>query len=337
MPSRLLYLAVDGGASSTRAVLGTQSGTILGVGRAGPSNHAAGAIGRKRLREALRESILGAVHSASLEGQTIEHAWLGMTGYLAQTQAKKLISKYTHQIVPVVRVSISSDMETAHAGASALQASVLVYAGTGSFAFARDTDGHTGRCGGWGHIIDDEGGGYQLGRAALKAAFRAHDGRGPETQLYHAILGHFNAANLNELLPLIYYAKGSERSTIAALARVVSSVAAQGDDVARTMLKHAGQELGELGVASARAFPGLADTPLIHFAGGTFRAPEPLPTEFKRTVLRSINGARFSQARLPPVLGGYLLALASSGTDIDDTLTQELGASFKAAGGTEQE
>ena len=36
-----LYLGVDGGQSGTTAVIGDETGKILGTGEAGPCNHAA--------------------------------------------------------------------------------------------------------------------------------------------------------------------------------------------------------------------------------------------------------------------------------------------------------
>ena len=39
------------------------------------------------------------------------------------------------------------------------------------------------RAGGWGYVLGDEGSGYWIGRAALRAVLREADRRGPATQL----------------------------------------------------------------------------------------------------------------------------------------------------------
>lgn len=52
---------------------------------------------------------------------------------------------------------------------------------------------------GWSYIIDDEGGGYYIGRQALRAIFRAYDGRGEDAILTSKILNHFSSKSLKML------------------------------------------------------------------------------------------------------------------------------------------
>src|SRR5207245_1423663 len=65
---------------------------------------------------------------------------------------------------------------------------ILVSAGTGSIAYARDPGGRLHSSGGHGWQVGDEGGGYWLGRRALAAAARAHEGRGEATTLLATVL-----------------------------------------------------------------------------------------------------------------------------------------------------
>ncbi|MFD5651250.1 hypothetical protein [Streptomyces sp. NPDC127039] len=44
---------------------------------------------------------------------------------------------------------------------------------------------------GWGPLLGDDGGGARIGTAGLRAALRAHDGRGPDTVLLDAAAGLF--------------------------------------------------------------------------------------------------------------------------------------------------
>ena len=62
-----LFLGVDGGQSSTTAVIGDETGRILGSGRGGPCNHVGKAEGRERFLNAMRESVGRACQSAGLE------------------------------------------------------------------------------------------------------------------------------------------------------------------------------------------------------------------------------------------------------------------------------
>ena len=47
------------------------------------------------------------------------------------------------------------------------------------------------RSGGWGYVLGDEGSGYWIGRAALRAVLREADHRGPATVLTPMLLEHF--------------------------------------------------------------------------------------------------------------------------------------------------
>src|SRR5881628_2177520 len=76
------------------------------------------------------------------------------------------------------RVRVLADAEVALSAAFGRGPGVLVNAGTGSIAYARDPHGGLHRAGGYGWQLGDEGGGYWLGRRALEAAAWAQDGRG---------------------------------------------------------------------------------------------------------------------------------------------------------------
>lgn len=80
-------------------------------------------------------------------------------------------------------LQIVGDQVTALAGALGQPVGTVLIAGTGSICYARTADGREARSGGWGHLIDDEGSAYALGRDILRAVVRAADGRAPATAL----------------------------------------------------------------------------------------------------------------------------------------------------------
>jgi N-acetylglucosamine kinase-like BadF-type ATPase len=63
---RQYFLGIDGGQSSTTALIGDETGRVLGVGRAGPCNHAAAGEGRRKFIAAVTESVSQARDSAGL-------------------------------------------------------------------------------------------------------------------------------------------------------------------------------------------------------------------------------------------------------------------------------
>ena len=68
-----LFLGVDGGQSGTAAVIGDETGRILGAGEAGPCNHAAAGEGRAKLERAVTGSVAAACEQAGLDGSAV---WL---------------------------------------------------------------------------------------------------------------------------------------------------------------------------------------------------------------------------------------------------------------------
>ena len=65
---------------------------------------------------------------------------------------------------------------------------VVIIAGTGSIAYGRNARSEAARAGGWGYMLGDEGSGYWIGRAALRAVLRDADRRGPATALTRLLL-----------------------------------------------------------------------------------------------------------------------------------------------------
>src|SRR5581483_5378036 len=122
---------------------------------------------------------------------------------------------------------------------------VALVAGTGSMAFARAPDGRTARAGGWGYLLGDEGSGYALALAALRAVVRDADGRGPATRLTSRLLAHFGAVLAQDLVRLVY-GGGVDRAALAAVAPYVLEAAAAGDEVAAEIMAGQAEELADL-------------------------------------------------------------------------------------------
>src|SRR5436309_10798827 len=77
-----LFLGVDGGQSGTAAVIGDETGRVLGAGEAGPCNHAAAGEGRAKLERAVTGCVAAACAQAGLDPATVafEAACFGMSG-----------------------------------------------------------------------------------------------------------------------------------------------------------------------------------------------------------------------------------------------------------------
>jgi glucosamine kinase len=195
-----------------------------------------------------------------------------------------------------VQARVASDATVAWLGAFLAGPGILVIAGTGSGAIGGGSFGDLALIGAHGHLVGDEGGGYWIGRRALRAALAAAEGTGPATALGDAIT-KAAGVSLYELMVRVQRAPG-DRSGLTGLAPVVAKCA-EGpvrDPVARAILAEAAVELTGLVTALRRRFGELP----VAAAGGVFRIG-PVWDAFHRAT-----GAVAPLA--PPEIGAALLA-----------------------------
>lgn len=301
-----LFLGVDGGKSSTKAIIGDQSGRVIGAGVGGPCNHVAEAEGRDRLARAVTESVALACGQAGIDAARaqFEAACFGMSGGPADKQAILAEILRTKQLI------VTHDMLIALSGATGGDPGVAVNSGTGSFAFGRNASGETARAGGWGFVFGDEGSGFDIARQALRAALRYEEGWGPQTGLHAALLEATGARDANELLHN-FYTPGWPRPRVAALAKLVDGVALAGDPVAHEILVNAAQQLATLATSVGRRLFDAGEGALVCYIGGVFRSRVLL--ERYRQIVELEDGALCQPPRYSPAAGALIEAYRASG------------------------
>jgi N-acetylglucosamine kinase-like BadF-type ATPase len=177
-------------------------------------------------------------------------------------------------------VVVTTDVEIALIAAFGDRPGIVVSAGTGSIAVARDRNGQLHRLGGYGWQMGDEGSGYAIGRAALGAASRARDGRSPATALERRML---EAARCADFDALVRWAASATPGEVASLAPHVLEVAAAGDPVAQGIADYAARELSLLALLLAERLPDAEPIP-VALTGGLL---ETVPT-LRRAVLAKV-------------------------------------------------
>lgn len=317
------FLAVDGGQTTTRALVGTADGRILGSGLGGPANHYHEPGGPERLSAALTVSVERALHSAGVSAEQVRYVFLGMTG--AANEARALIQ----QILPHAMVSADHDSVSALAGASRLQPGVVVIAGTGSVAFGRRADGQSARAGGWGYLMGDEGSAYDIGIQAMRAAAQSEDGRVTASTLEQRIPEALGCSSLESLHNRLY-AGQITRDEIAGLARVVAEQAADADQCSLAILTVAGEHLARAAVAVLRRLEALEAGLPVFPTGGVFKAGAPVLGPFTTAVARTARASHVLHPAYPPVVGAFFLALAMGGVLLSERVEQNLAQTLSS-------
>jgi N-acetylglucosamine kinase-like BadF-type ATPase len=299
------FLGVDGGKTSTTAVIADEHGCVIGVGRSGPSNHVGEAEGRAKFVNAIEGCLAAACTEARLNASTVRFtsSCLGFSGGPAD---KESILK---EILRSERMLVTHDGLIALSGATAGEPGLIAIAGTGSFAFGRNASGETARAGGWGYIFGDEGSAFHIARQALRAALRFEEGWGPRTSLRELLLEATGARDVNELLHRFYTAE-FPRPRVAGLAKLIDDAAEKGDAIAREILGDAAQQLAAIaGAVRARLFRA-EESVRVAYIGGVFRS---------RTLLegfraRMERGNRVEPPIYGPAAGALLEAYRAAGT-----------------------
>lgn len=289
------FIGIDGGGTRTTAVATDREGRVLarvhgGAALVDSADPAAGAAALADLAErALRAAGLAPPATAlccALAGA-------------GRPDDRLAIAAALHREAIAERIRVVTDADAAFHDAFADGPGILLIAGTGSIALGRN-HGAIERIGGWGSLLGDEGSGYAIGLAALRAAVRAHDGRGPVTTLLPQLLDHFGLGAPDHLVP---WCAGAAKGDIAALAPPTLAAAEEGDPVASAIVESAARDLVDHIAALTRRLAPWRSDPVIALAGGLIAPDGPLRARLVRALEEEFanRGARALQpAGTPP-------------------------------------
>ena len=325
-PVTAAVLAIDGGGSKTEMALVAADGSLLGSARGGGSNHqslgreGALAVQASLVREVaakagLPASATIATHtSACLAGADLPDEEAELAAAI-QAQGWSLTVTVANDTFAVLRAGLADDAPDRHWGVS-------VECGQGTNCAGVAPDGRSFRFVALGDISGDWGGGGDLGRDALWWAARAEDGRGPDSELRHAVPAHFGVSRVEDVTLGVYRGTISH-AQLPGLTRVLLAVANAGDEVARAVVLRQADEVCVMARVAAQNL-GLADgtpdgSPLpVVLGGSVLAARDPLLTNaIIEGLAKQLPGAEVRIIDAPPVLGAALLGLDFLGAPPD--------------------
>ncbi|EPJ38036.1 hypothetical protein STAFG_4916 [Streptomyces afghaniensis 772] len=188
-----LVIGIDAGGTRTRAVLATaDDGRPVGEGAAGPGNaltvplpqlteHLTEAIGRA-VPEPVRDRVVAVAGGFAGATDAADDEPGRRNALAALTAALRRLG------IDAGPPVIGSDIEAAFASAPGTPAGGLaLVAGTGAVAMRITDRRGTVTVDGDGWLLGDDGSGFWIGRAAVRAALRMADGRGAPTVLAEAV------------------------------------------------------------------------------------------------------------------------------------------------------
>lgn len=289
----IALLALDGGQSGMRTLL-------RGPDDSRPGPEFTGIRSDQPLLPQLRDIVL-----ATLDGDHADVVALGVSGLGQHDTAAALFDLLDGAASQVL---LAHDATTSYLGALGPRQGAVVASGTGAVTLAVGPSA-VRRVDGWGHLLGDAGSGFWIGREALSAVLRAHDGRGPSTALTDHAIAEFG--DLSQLYLQIQSDPGRV-ARIASWARVVSELAAT-DGVCARISSEAGRHLAS---SAASGLTSVGAEPVASTVGNVFLNPLVF-SSFAEHLSDSVARVRIVPAAASGLDGAATLPEVAVGSALD--------------------
>ncbi|HEY5770803.1 MAG TPA: N-acetylmuramic acid 6-phosphate etherase [Terrimicrobium sp.] len=285
--SKQLILGIDGGATKTDwALCETASRALRPVeeGRLGPGS-------MKLLDTEALQRLL------AILPRRVSHVGVFLAG-CATDQDRHRLREIAASIWPNAALRVGSDRESGFAAAFGNGDGIAVIAGTGSAVTGRKA-GSEDRAGGWGHLLGDSGGGYDLAIRALRRVLFDFDTGRRISDLARDIL---RTLGLNTLRELTTWAQTAQKNDLARLTPLLF----ERDSEVSEILQEGADALAMLAAAVSRRLS--FRRPPVQLMGGVFLNQPLYARLFSEAMERERPGSQVGVCGIPASLGAALLA-----------------------------
>lgn len=295
-------LGLDSGGTSTKGCVLDQEGRLLRSFE-GP------ALNLNSLGETAFQDHAGAVLDLAGDLSSYEAVGWGISG-ISNVKTREIVESQLRKRNAPERTCVMGDHEAALWGAHPEGEGIILISGTGSIALGqkRTKDGifMSARSGGYGHLIDDEGSAYAIGRDILALIVQAEDGRADATILKELVFEHLQLASLADLLGWLY-ASSTTKQDVAKLSVYLEQAIEQGEKGARAIAEKAASALAVLTLTVLKRLQD-ADLP-IAFLGGVLLGNQVIRAKTEAKISLRCGIANIRKAEHDAAYGAAIRAL----------------------------
>lgn len=221
----LLYGGVDGGGSGSRFIVLQEDGSIFVESEGECTNQ--WLVGIDKALQNIEEMWKKAFRSKEMNPIQLQGLGLSLSGTEASHVKEEILQKMKTSYSHITKTTVAANDSCGAVFTAFENGGVVIIAGSGSNCQLVRSDLQQVGCGGWGHLLGDEGGAYSIAHRLVKTLFDDLDCF-QECSLdtsnsQKLVWDYFGVSNQMDMLQF-YYTK-FEKSHIAGLAKVMAEKA----------------------------------------------------------------------------------------------------------------
>ncbi len=308
-----IVLAVDGGNSKTHLALVEADGRVLSLVR-GPlsSPHHLGVDGCLEVLQSMLEQALTEAGLSTGNGRPVASIGKLLLAGVDFPEEEERLQELISGRSWASDVAVGNDTVALLRAGTERGWGVAVVCGAGINCIGVAPDGRQARFPALGDITGDWGGGHDVGIAAVAAATRSEDGRGPRTSLEHSVPAHFGLTTPIELTYAFHVGEISRRRVLELPPLVFAE--AEHDAVAAGIVDRLADEIVALARAALTRLE-LTDQPVeVLLGGGLLKGADGRVLDAISAGLAEVGPSiEVHRTASAPVVGAALLGLDELG------------------------
>ncbi len=291
------YLGIDGGGTKTTAAVSDEKGNIL-LKKVGKTINFY-SVGMEKARANLL-SVIEDIYKETGE-ITFESVFVGCSALDGEADAETLKSLCGG--IKAKKIKMDSDLYVALKSVENAVCPCVAICGTGSMAIGEDEKGEVRCKGGWGHIIGDEGSGYQIAVNALKCCCIFCDS-GEESPLLESAKEYFSVEDFRQAIDKIYSPE-TTKDVLAGFASSVQKIAEAGDVFAQSIIVN---EAHNFARTVFSLLSEIEKCTVLALYGGVFQHNEIFREAFKEDISEIYPEIEIRLLQTPPEEGALKIA-----------------------------